>query len=84
MRHATTCFRVLLGSVAALVLSACSTSSFPPAPSAGATSDYKYVIGPRDTVNIVVWRNPELSMSVPVRPPRPAGIVSGPPRAQGP
>jgi polysaccharide export outer membrane protein len=26
------------------------------------------VIGPLDTVNIVVWRNPELSMSVPVRP----------------
>jgi polysaccharide export outer membrane protein len=32
------------------------------------TSDYKYVIGPGDTVNIVVWRNPELSLSVPVRP----------------
>ena len=31
-------------------------------------SDYRYVIGPLDTVNIVVWRNPELSMSVPVRP----------------
>ncbi len=26
------------------------------------------MIGPLDTVNIVVWRNPELSMSVPVRP----------------
>ena len=33
-----------------------------------ATPDYKYVIGPLDMVNIVVWRNPELSMSVPVRP----------------
>ena len=26
------------------------------------------MIGPLDTVNIIVWRNPELSMSVPVRP----------------
>jgi polysaccharide export outer membrane protein len=33
-----------------------------------ADSEYSYVIGPGDTVNIVVWRNPELSMSVPVRP----------------
>lgn len=40
----------------------------PPAPSAAASSDYNYIIGPGDTVNIVVWRNPELSMSVPVRP----------------
>jgi polysaccharide biosynthesis/export protein len=27
-----------------------------------------YLIGPGDTVNIVVWRSPELSMTVPVRP----------------
>ena len=27
-----------------------------------------YLIGPGDSVNIFVWRNPELSMSVPVRP----------------
>jgi polysaccharide export outer membrane protein len=27
-----------------------------------------YIIGPGDTLNINVWRNPELSMSVPVRP----------------
>ena len=32
------------------------------------TGDYEYVIGPLDTVNIIVWRNPELSMVVPVRP----------------
>jgi len=31
-------------------------------------SEYEYIIGPLDTVNIVVWRNPELSMTVPVRP----------------
>jgi polysaccharide export outer membrane protein len=27
-----------------------------------------YLIGPGDTLNINVWRNPELSMTVPVRP----------------
>ena len=32
------------------------------------TADYNYLIGPGDTLNIIVWRNPELSMSVPVRP----------------
>ena len=33
-----------------------------------ASPDYQYVIGSGDTLNIVVWRNPELSMTVPVRP----------------
>lgn len=43
-------------------------SSTPPAPALAATADYSYKIGPGDNLNIVVWRNPELSMSVPVRP----------------
>ena len=43
-------------------------SSLPQAPALAASPDYKYVIGPGDTVSIVVWRNPELSMVVPVRP----------------
>lgn len=43
-------------------------SNYPPAPAVAASPDYNYVIGPNDAVNIVVWRNPELSMSVPVRP----------------
>lgn len=43
-------------------------SSHPPAPAMAASAEYNYLIGPGDTVNIVVWRNPELSMSVPVRP----------------
>ena len=46
----------------------CTTGRHPPAPASAATPDYNYVIGPGDTVNIIVWRNPELSMSVPVRP----------------
>ncbi|MDR2112053.1 MAG: polysaccharide export protein [Candidatus Accumulibacter sp.] len=46
----------------------CATSKAPPAPVSAASSSYNYIIGPGDTVNIVVWRNPELSMTVPVRP----------------
>jgi polysaccharide export outer membrane protein len=33
-----------------------------------ASPDYLYKIGPGDSVNVVVWRNPELSTSVTVRP----------------
>lgn len=57
---------ILIG-MTAVVLAGCA-SSYPPAPSAAASPEYNYIIGPGDTVNIVVWRNPELSMSVPVRP----------------
>jgi polysaccharide biosynthesis/export protein len=49
-------------------LAACGTNRYPPAPAAAPTSDYRYLIGPLDTLNIIVWRNPELSLSVPVRP----------------
>jgi polysaccharide export outer membrane protein len=38
----------------------------PPAWSAPAAADY--VIGAGDVININVWRNPEVSLSVPVRP----------------
>lgn len=41
---------------------------YPPAPRDVQAQDYDYIIGPGDTINIIVWRNPELSMSVPVRP----------------
>jgi len=57
-----------------LLLAACA-SSYPPAPSAAAAPDYNYKIGPGDNLSIVVWRNPELSMMVPVRP---DGKISAP------
>jgi len=53
---------------AAVVFSVGCASTHPPAPVGAASPDYKYVIGPGDVLNIQVWRNPELSMSVPVRP----------------
>lgn len=47
----------------------CSTTgSFPPAPQSVNAPDLRYKIGPLDTLNVVVWRNPELSGPVTVRP----------------
>ena len=60
--------RSILFSVFAGLLASCATSNYAPAPASAATQDYNYLIGPGDTLNIIVWRNPELSMSVPVRP----------------
>lgn len=54
--------------VCVLILGACSTASYPPAPQQAASPGYTYLIGPLDNLNIIVWRNPELSMTVPVRP----------------
>ena len=48
------------------MLAAC--GAYPPAPERAAAPEYNYLIGPLDTINIVVWRNADLSMSVPVRP----------------
>ena len=59
---------LLATALTAAVLAGCASSKLPPAPTLAATETYNYLIGPGDTVNIIVWRNPELSMSVPVRP----------------
>ena len=59
---------LLAALAAAVVITGCS------APEPGGESlptpgvDYEYVIGPGDSLNIFVWRNPELSQSVTVRP----------------
>ncbi|MBK8323934.1 MAG: polysaccharide biosynthesis/export family protein [Betaproteobacteria bacterium] len=53
--------------LAAAFLAACATS-YPPAPANAGVSEYRYTIGPGDVLNIVVFRNPELSATVPVRP----------------
>ena len=59
--------RVLALLVMVSLLASCATK-YPPAPAAATSPDYRYVIGPLDTINVIVWRNPELSMAVPVRP----------------
>jgi polysaccharide export outer membrane protein len=61
--------------VAAVAIAGCSSSRLPPAPTSAVTTDYNYIIGPLDSLNIVVWRNPELSGVVPVRP---DGMISAP------
>ena len=54
----------------ALILSGCETTSGNRAEDLAAPDPdgYVYIVGPGDSVNIFVWRNPELSQSVPVRP----------------
>src|SRR4051794_31575232 len=72
--------RTLLALVAsvflAAFLSACSSmGSLPPAPRSAQTADQLYKVGPLDSLNIVVWRNPDLSGVVAVRP---DGRISSP------
>lgn len=52
-----------------------SMGSYPPAPATAQTADQLYKVGPLDTLNIVVWRNPDLSGTVAVRP---DGRISSP------
>lgn len=56
--------------VAAFVLAGCAPSGppLPPAPPSSSLPSAEYLIGPGDSLNIFVWRNPELSVNVPVRP----------------
>lgn len=58
-----------LGLMTALFLSLGGCGTYPSGPSSSASVPaHDYLIGPGDIVNIIVWRNPEVSMSVPVRP----------------
>lgn len=52
---------------AAFVLGGCATDGAPVVPG-GADVKHEYLIGPGDTISINVWRNPEVSQVVPVRP----------------
>ena len=62
--------------VLAWMVAGCASSNLPPAPvKVDENNSYTYIIGAGDSLNIIVWRNPELSMSVPVRP---DGKVSAP------
>ena len=53
----------------ALVCGGCSTAkTYPTLEPSESESVAPYLIGPGDTIQIVVWRNPELSVTIPVRP----------------
>jgi len=55
----------------AVTLAGCSgmgRDAYPVAPANASVSDYNYIVGPGDMLNIIVWRSPELSQNVPVRP----------------
>ncbi len=59
----------------AVIITGCSSNSYPPLassqPKQSITTDparYNYLVGPGDSLDIFVWRNPEVSQSVTVRP----------------
>jgi polysaccharide biosynthesis/export protein len=53
---------------ATIVLAACSGTPTPPPSNVQGANGLQYLIGAGDTVDIFVWRNPELSATIPVRP----------------
>ena len=55
---------LLLGAV--LLAGCAGPPDLPSGPVVNASPDY--IIGPLDTLNIFVWRNPELTQTIPVRP----------------
>jgi polysaccharide export outer membrane protein len=60
---------ILVTAVCSLAVGTARAQAGPSAPEAGSeTAGPEYVIGPGDTVQVFVWRNPELSVTVPVRP----------------
>lgn len=63
-------FGILGAAILASFLAGCSTPKYPSLPEATyeLRSASKYKIGPGDAVEIFVWRYPEVSTTVPVRP----------------
>ena len=62
--------RLAATALVAASLAGCGSLSggHPPAPANVGADSYNYVIGAGDSLNIIVWRNPDLSTVVPVRP----------------
>jgi polysaccharide export outer membrane protein len=69
--HAVSVRGWLAAGLLALVLGlgGCGTAKvYPPLDERANAIDTSYLIGPGDTIQIDVWRNPELSVTIPVRP----------------
>jgi polysaccharide export outer membrane protein len=66
---------MLLLAVAVALVGCGAMNRYPPAPASAETTDYSYIVGPLDSLNVIVWRNPELSGTLPVRP---DGMISAP------
>ena len=62
--------RYLLPVILAGLLTACANEPiYPPAPAkAAGASEWMYLLGPGDSINVFVWGNPEVSGSFPIRP----------------
>ena len=68
------CVKFLAAALLGMGIAGCA-KNYPAAPAQAASADYRYVIGPGDTLNVVVFRYPDLSATVPVRP---DGKISAP------
>ena len=55
--------------LAVTAMAGCSGApAYPPAATQTGSYDWNYLVGPGDSVNVFVWRNPEVSGTFPVRP----------------
>jgi polysaccharide export outer membrane protein len=60
--------RAIVAGLLALLLAVGAFAQVPATPAQQTVNPDEYVIGPGDTVQVFVWRNPELTATVPVRP----------------
>ena len=59
---------VTMFALTSLLTGCASSGAYAPAPSSVPSVEHRYKVGPLDVLSITVWRNPELSTTVTVRP----------------
>ncbi len=59
---------VTMFALTSLLTGCASSGAYTPAPSSVPSVEHRYKVGPLDVLSITVWRNPELSTTVTVRP----------------